>query len=204
MSGLVSLAAVEAYLDIGSDSGGPIDTAMNELITDMADLFDRLTNRYLRKATYTHQMDGKGEHVLISRQFPVTTLTSVKLDPDWVFGAGALLPGGQVFVDQLGLLVNHVTWTQGIRNYQIVYTAGYDPGLPVGDPGAVPGDLRRATYLAVEFYYRLRSSDRIGIQSKTKIGENVTYTTDLPDYIMSMVMNQSRDKFVADMIKAGG
>lgn len=197
MAGLVTLAEAEAYLNVTSDSGGPIDTIITGLIGAMADAFDRMTNRALREATYTHQMDGRGVHALMARQFPVTTLTSIKSDPNWVFGAGTLVPAAEVIVDQGLILVNINTWTQGIRNYQLIYVAGYSLAT-------MPQDLKEATYLAVEFFYRMRSSERLGVQSKTKIGENVTYLDLMPEFIKTMVMGYSREQFYKDAVAAGG
>lgn len=199
--GLITLAQAEDYLNI-TPGDAETDALITAYIAQMGAAFDRYTNRVLAQADYVHRFDGNGVHTLVARQFPVTSLTSVALDPTWE--APDLLPSTDTFVEpelQVLILNQHV-WAQGIRNYKLAYTAGYAPS-------AVPADIQLAMMLGIETFYRMRGDGRIGIQSKTKIGENVTYggfdnASGLPNYVTGILNGYTRTKLIADAVVAGG
>jgi len=195
---LLTLADAEAYLDVTSDSGGPIDTLVQTCRDAAQDAFDQYTNRRLREAVYTHQMDGNGLHMLVARQFPIVSISSIKVDPAWVFGSGTLVPSTDYIVENDTLLLKKTVWEQGIRNYQMVYTAGYGGAVPV------PPDIVFAMKLLVEFLYHGRDDQRLGIQARGKVGETLTFLEDVPKTIWTLIDQYERKNAIAKAQAAGG
>lgn len=195
MAGLISLAEAEAYLEVASDTGGPLDTLVNECINSASEFFDTYTNRRLRQGNYTHQMDGTGQHVLKAREWPITAITTINLDSAWVFGGGTLVAATDYFVDSEALIVGKNVWSQGIRNYKVVYTAGYS---------TAPQDLKHACLLMVEFLFRGQNDQRLGIQSRSKIGETLTFFEDMPKPIFKILDQYERKAALKNAVEAGG
>ena len=194
MAELMSLAEAKTYLDIPNVSQ---DTFVQQLIDSVESAFDMATNRKLLEATYIHQFDGNGEHTLISREFPVTAITEVNIDATWVFGAGTIVSTSDYFIDNELLLINKNTWPQGIRNIEISYTAGYSTAL-------VPKDLQQAGFIYIDYLYRINNDRRVGVQTRSKLGENLTYFDGIPKNVLELLEPYKREVMVASRRKGGG
>ena len=156
---LDTLANVKARLGITTSA----DDSLLTLFQDSADKAIELAcNRDFVGGTYTEYHPGGSEFIHL-RNYPVTGITSVKVDPTYGFGAETLVAASAYtlhvdwgvlqsligpFLPHLGLgLVNAELriWTRGPRIVQVVYTTA---------TSQVPGDVKEAYARLIGLWYR--------------------------------------------------
>jgi hypothetical protein len=149
-------------------------------------------------ADYTHTFDADGSYGIRLRQFPVVSVTSVKLNGEVIperateTDAGWVLNGDRVeLVGGFRFSPYNYSWGYGFRNYgpgfqsqnvEIVYRAGYE---------TLPADLEQAVILHASLSYYDR--DRFGKQSVNLNGETVSFNGG----IIWSVINGIVDKYRA-------
>jgi len=112
------------------------------------------------------------------RNFPVLNVSSVSVDGVAIPLAQSSRQDGYQFND-IGVYLNGYTFTRGLQNVAIAYTAGY-PEPPV--------DIKQAVTELVAM--RFRERDRIGVSSKSIAGENMSFTVaDMPDSVKTILHN---------------
>ena len=156
---LDTLANVKARLGITTAA----DDTLIGLLQDSADAaVANYCNRDFEGGTFTEYFPG-GSEFLPLRNFPVTAVTSVKVDPAHAFGADTVVPatayvvhsergviqtlGGPFLPGPRRGLVNADVrgWAAGPRAVQVVYTTA---------TGQVPADVREAYARLVGHWYR--------------------------------------------------
>jgi hypothetical protein len=156
---LDTLANVKARLGITTSA----DDTLLGLLQEAADAaVANFCNRDFAGGTFTEYFPGGSEFVHL-RNFPVDTVTSVKVDPAYVFGTDTVIPPtGYVVHAERGViqslggpflpcgragLVNAEVreWTRGPRVVQVVYSTL---------TGQVPGDVKEAYARLVGHGYR--------------------------------------------------
>jgi hypothetical protein len=165
-----------------------ISTTMDDaVLTLLQNSSERWISNYCGRdfggGTYTEYHPG-GTEFLHLRNFPVQSVTSVNVDPGYVFGAGTIvsatayvvhLERGVVqslvgpfapHVDRQGLVNRHVhNWTQGPRVVQVVYTVAAGP---------IADDILEANaQLIGHWYRRCKTQSGLGFVnvSTQKVGE---------------------------------
>ena len=142
---------------------GAADDALLTLLQDSADaVIDNYCDRAFAGGTYTEYLPG-GSEFLHVRNYPVDTVTSVKVDPTRTFGPETLVAANTYVVhadrgvvqsvvgpflpgDRNGLVNAEVRlWTSGPRIVQIVYSVL---------TGQVPNDVKEAYARLVGHWYR--------------------------------------------------
>jgi hypothetical protein len=136
-------------------------------------------------ATWTEYLDGTGTDVLLLREWPVASITSVKfrtsstafddaepasayyIDPEGT-NKGQLYRTGGLDVwshrDHYGLV-----WPKGRRNVQVVYVGGYS---------TTPGDLAEACYTLIDAMYSTSLRDVVNAQTATLGIQNMMAKTE--------------------------
>lgn len=156
---LDTLANVKARLGITTSA----DDTLLGLLQESADAaVANYCNRDFAGGSFTEYFAGGSEFVHL-RNFPVDTVTSVKVDPAYVFGTDTIIPAtGYVVHSERGViqslggpflpcgraaLVNADVrdWTRGPRVVQVVYATL---------TGQVPGDVKEAYARLVGHGYR--------------------------------------------------
>lgn len=156
---LDTLANVKTRLGI---SGSGDDTLLG-LLQDSADRFiANWCERDFEGGTFTEYHPGGSEFVHL-RNFPIASITSVKVDPNYAFGAETLVSSSSYvthsewgviqslagpYLPRLhsGLVNNEMrSWTRGPRVVQVVYTVA---------TSAVPNDVKEAYARLIGFWYR--------------------------------------------------
>ena len=153
------LANVKARLGVTSSAD---DTLLGLLQSSADAAVANYCNREFEGGTFTEYFSGGSEFVPL-RNFPVTAVTSVKVDPAHAFGADTVVPatayvvhaergvvqalGGPFLPGGHGGLVNADVreWTGGPRVVQVVYTTA---------TGQVPADVQEAYARLVGHWYR--------------------------------------------------
>jgi len=160
---LTSLAVVKRRIDVEGSYSTTYDALLEDLINEVSTYLEDKCNRIFRSQTYTEYFSGNGTPFLGLRQGPLTSITSVNFVEYSDAGDGSRdetlteieeyqrLEGGLIGEGHLGLgwieRRDGCVWTEGYRNYKVVYIAGFT---------TIPPSLERwATYrVASEFVAR--------------------------------------------------
>jgi len=103
------------------------DEVLELLALGVLNTFEGLTDRTFESQTFTeyHSCDRYQKSIFL-KQRPVTSITSVHDDPDWVYGADSLVSDTEyTFSADSGILYSSGFWGSGRKNIKVVYVAGY-------------------------------------------------------------------------------
>lgn len=187
-----------------------LDTARDHLgIAPLVTTDDEIIKRYINVATfelekkldrkivkrqYTETQDGRNSSKIMLTEWPADKPTELRFDASSDFtGADSLQDATNYVIEQsmFVALVNGLKFPHGTQNIRVIYEAGYDAA-------AIPWDIQQACLYIMEWHYRKRQNRDLNITGKTKLGENVSYLTDYPDWLMSIIEQYARGPF--DMI----
>jgi hypothetical protein len=120
-------------------------------------------------ATYTEYHNGNGTQYIFPNNIPITSITSIYLDDDWVFGSDTMFPNSLSYkvVDNRYIVMRDDILTTGEQNVKIIYTAGYS---------TIPEDLKQAAIEEVSRKFRRRKE--IDLASKSVEGGTVNFVKD--------------------------
>lgn len=194
---LITLAQAKEHLDIPT-LDTDYDDRIERMINAVSTFIENFTNRELITATYTHRFNGDGGGRLIPLVFPVTAVTSIHDDDEWTFGATTEITDFDIFDETFIVLKKCLVFKEGRRNVKMVYTGGY---VGPGGSTTIPKDLQEATLLLVELLYNARDDRRIGVKSKSKLGETVTFDDDLPVEVKVLLDPHTRENYIKRMSK---
>jgi hypothetical protein len=175
---LDTLANVKTRLGISSNA----DDALLVLLMNSADKWiGNYCGRDFGGGTYTEYHPGGSEFIHL-KNFPVQSVTSVKVDPAHVFGADTVISASSYVVhsergviqslvgpfvpreEQQGLVSAHVAdWTRGPRIIQVVYTVAAE---------AVADDIREAHSQLIDHWFR-RCKTQMGLGFVNLTGQKV-------------------------------
>ncbi len=156
---LDTLANVKARLGITTSA----DDTLLGLLQDSADAaIANYCNRDFAGGSFTEYHPGGSEFILL-RNFPVDSVTSVKVDPNQVFGSDTLVSSSSYVVHTDRGVIQSVSgpflprnvnglvntdirvWTRGPRVVQVVYATA---------TSSVPNDVKKAYARLVGHWYR--------------------------------------------------
>lgn len=116
----------------------------------------------------TETYDGNDSDRLLTHYFPIIAVTAVSVDGVTI--TPSILPTLSGFIwDSRRILLRGFTFSRGVQNVQVSYTAGYS---------AVPLDLKQAAIETFALAYRQRT--HIGEKSNS-MGGQVTLAFDMSD-----------------------
>lgn len=191
--GLVTLALAKADLDI-PDATTTEDTRIQKFVDAASEYIENECNRKFLQATYTNERyDGNDTRYLLLRQFPVTSITSIYLDDDWVFGAGTEIVAGkrQTYRDCMVVRQCGVYQYTNALAVKVTYQAGF---------ATIPTDIQQATLDMVLWLYAKRNDRRSGLTARSKLGENASYEDVVPASVTAMIAKHKRDAYIADKL----
>lgn len=157
---LTTLADVKAWMGITVTDQ---DAVLTRLISAASNYIQSWLNRDLLAADYTERFNGTGTASLMLPNYPVLSVTSVKIN-------GLTIPAGSdsadgYFFDSDGLYLRGYRFERGVSNVLVSYRGGFE---------TIPAELAQATIELVSLRHKER--DRIGIVSKGLAGETITYS----------------------------
>lgn len=117
---LVTWATVQARLDL-ADAQETLTTRYIDVASVRA---NQHTGRELAARDATVALDGTGTTMLFLPQYPVNSITSVKIDSSRTFGSTAAVTN--YYTDDDGILIRDCGWPYGKRNVQVVGNFGYE------------------------------------------------------------------------------
>lgn len=188
---LISLAVAKDYLDI-QVSDTTQDTRVERLINMASQFISEYCDRNFITGSYVDYQDGRKSNQILLRQWPATKPTDLRVDSSWAFGTDTIIdPAEYDIVEDMFVVLRNTFFPNGYRNIKVTYTAGY--GTIGGNN--LPSDIQEACLELVALYQNKRTDRRIGVQSKSKQGENITYIEDVPEDILSLLQNYKRYEF---------
>lgn len=189
---LTTLANVKQVLHLTTAGD---DLLLMAMITRASQFIQKWLNRTIASQAYTEQRDGRGGDFMVFANYPVTAVSSVKVNgyvvpaspdngimqPGYGFDATTLWLSGFSFASAYPAGPSYV-FTRGRRNVQLVYTAGF---------AATPPEIEAACIELVTL--RFRELDRIGHRSKSLAGEVVTFlVTDFHPATQTILQNYKK------------
>jgi hypothetical protein len=149
------------------------DADLERMIGAASATANRMTGRSLAASAHVVTMSGTGRRELRTPDYPVQSITDVRIDANGGFDADTVVDDYES-EDDIGMLHRRIGWPPGYRNIRIDYRGGYELG-------SVPGDLEGAVAEVVEWMSRRIQNEAIGIRTITSPdGINTAFDLDVP------------------------
>lgn len=185
--GLVDLATAKEWLPHLVDTTGPqsgnalSDDELQSYIDAASTTAERVANRKLSAADYVEVYSGPGKRELLLAKWPILSVAEVKIASDGDFDGTTAEDSDTYEIDgSFGLLIRRSGWSNGYRNIQVSYRAGYE--LPsTGGDYTVPEDLERAVVEVIDWMRQRDLNQTIGIRTVVGAdGLQTSYALDVP------------------------
>lgn len=113
------------------------DQLIHNLIQQNHARCEQYCGRHFMVADYTEYHDGNGLRTVLTKEYPINTVTSLHDDTDRLYEDGSLVSTTDYVVigDQGKIILDGLIFGRGINNVKVIYNAGYTD---------VPEDLQRA------------------------------------------------------------
>jgi hypothetical protein len=198
---LVIRAVASNYLGITDGADAVLDAETERLINSASEIFAKRTKRILYKKTHTDYFDGSRTNRILLKQWPVTggpadgnTKPEIFLDSKSLFPVGSEVDVSDYYVhNDIMIALISGKFYKGTRNIKVVYEAG----LGNHAAGDIPSDLQEACLQFVQYLNQKHHDRRLGIASKGKSSENVTYELGIPMHIDELLQPYMRSEFDA-------
>ncbi len=169
---LTTTENVKQYLGINNPADDPL---LDELVDAASKYIQSYLNRNFGVQNYIDKLDGTNGDSVMTKNYPVITVSQVKVNDTIIPVANSTLDAGYTFNDTRVSLQGYAFY-RGKNNVRIAYTAGID----------VPADITHAANELVA--HRYREKDRIGLTSKGLSGETTAYSQkDMPDSVKTLL-----------------
>lgn len=188
---LVTTSAITAYLGTSSSATevSEVELLVNAASTLAADktmrgLDNSGVSRFL-STSRTEYFDGDGSDTLYVKAYPITTVTSLYVDPDRDYGSSTLIDTDDysVYENEGTIKTDGNLLAGGRKSVKLTYTGGYT---------TIPEDLQHAVKELVMFWYKRNTDKRVGVTSVSIGDKSITYEKDIPESVMS-VFKRYRD-----------
>ena len=142
------------------------EDVIEDLITRVTTLFENYVNKKIKSREFTEYYDGHGEYNLVTNQYPIISIDSIKDDVNWEWGSDTTVGSTdyRIHTDKT-YVVLQTTLQNAIQNVKIVYTAGY---------ATIPTDIVQACIEEVLRKYRHRTD--FDVTAMSQENGSVTYT----------------------------
>ena len=192
---LTLLDTAKSHLDIPLTNTSQ-DPTIERLINVASNLIARKCRRILKDTTHSHYFDGRASNRILLREYPVQSITSLKISNDSDFTSVNPEDASTYRIvdrDTTLLYLSGRIFPKGYSNIEIVYTAG--EGLVSGSTNTYPADLEQAALDYVLWLYDVNNDRRLGRTSKSKGGESVEFEQTIPKSIMDQIEPYVRFEF---------
>lgn len=197
---LLTLAEAREWLGIPVSTvqvsiDGIIETCINAASAQIESYLDRK----LILASVTKRYDGNARPSLELGEWPVRSVASVYESAAWTFDSTTLIDPSYYRVNDNGISIDFKEriLRVGSQNVQVSFQYGYDsPTTPTSFP--LQPVMKQCAYMLTEWFYNERNDRRIGISSKAKGAETISFIDGLPSTIASMLEPFRRDFFIPD------
>ena len=173
---LVTVDACKYQLDIPA-SETKYDAYLERLINSASQQIERYCNRRFVPWNYVEIFDGNSSDQQILSNFPVLAINEVCVDSSRVFGEDTIVTNYSL-VDGNVLQRIGSSWGSSQQSVRVSYTAGFEE---------IPADLEDACIMLVEIRYRLKNDRRLGRESQSKAGEDITFVAGWPTEVTTIL-----------------
>lgn len=186
-SALTTVENARSHLNI--PSADTTQTLRLELLINAATArMESMTERLLKTREITELRSGRRNNIITLRQWPVTAVSSLRIDSSSQFGAETEASNYQIVDEQTGIqLINNV-YPSGNNNIRVVYTAGYN----ASNHEANLAELELTCLWLVEWFYRHRERGDMGRTAKSKGDESVGILAEMPTMIREIIQDYKR------------
>ena len=182
---LATLEQLKTYIwESGSDNDG----LLNIFLQWANDTILQYIGRNIEEDTYTELVNWAWQLNHILHEFPVKTITSVKVntgtntETDWE----TLTIDDYSFDNDTGILHFMSPMNRGFKNYEIVYRAWYN---------SVPADIVLATVELASMKRNTKGAS--GISSESVAGDSITYSKARIPESIALTLDQYKDVSVS-------
>jgi uncharacterized phiE125 gp8 family phage protein len=183
---LCTLAEAKDYLDIPT-LVTEFDARVERYINAASQLIEEYTDRKLIYQAYDLKWDGRRSDRILFPEYPVIAITKVWDDPSWEFTSQEEIPATDWMLQDDMIILRGRRFSRGNGNVRIQFTAGYQSPTVGGLGLAFPATLSHACLMTVDWLQKVRDDRRTGVSSKGKQGENISFSSGLPEEIKQMV-----------------
>lgn len=188
---LTSVAMAKSHLSI--PSGDTTQDARVELWVNAATgRMEAWTDRRLKSSAITEQVDGGRQNLIVPRQWPITSVTELRIDGARLFtDPSTLVAATDYAVAPEGdsvQLVNGQVFPMGFANVRIQYVGGYLAGAH----DEHLANLELACLWMVEWFHRHRHREDMGRTSVGKGDESVGVLASMPPMIREVLEDYKR------------
>lgn len=184
---LTTLAMAKIYLRIPVLETSQ-DFLIELLINSSSQAIEQECNRVLknRPAPLVEYHHGRRSNLILLREFPIISITELRFDALSVFTDPSTLVDPATYSladDDMSIIRKNGFFPDGTKNIKVTYDAGYV---------TIPSDLEHACLWMVTWYYKIRISEDIGRTSKSKEGESLSYSQEMPNDIRECILRYKR------------
>lgn len=189
---LTVTAAITAGITLSSYSYFAWDYSKDKLlernINSVSNMVSKYCNRNFISDTYTEFYKGSGRQKLILHQFPINTITSVKVDSASLTAGTDYVTSDQTYLDQ-GIIFksNGWTWygyltglvgelTAPVDNIEVIYSAGYT--LSPENSRTLPWDLEDVCVSMIANLFDEQQNETVGLKQLVQGKLSYTYNND--------------------------
>jgi len=193
---LVSLADVKAWLDIPLTEIS-FDLKAELLINAASDRIESYLDRSLERKVRSERIDGVRSSRIPLRHYPADSVSILSFSSDWDFTDNIPTSGFEMQEQSIIVLKNAAS-PRGNLNVKVMYAAGYvlpNSQLVTGEP--LPSDLKLACLLLVQWLWQVERDRRLGVSSKSKQSESISFEQGMPREIAEMLLPHKRLEFTA-------
>jgi len=186
---LTTLANAKQFLDI-APSNVSQDVRLELFINAATSRLESITDRSLKASTVIDLQHGGRQNILLLRQFPINSITELRVDSTRVFTDPSTLidPAKYVIGDDNSSILYDGYFPKGLGNIKVEYVAGYNSTDHAGELS----ELELCCLWLVEWFYRHRDRQDMGRGSKSKGDESVSILTEMPPMIAQLISSYTR------------
>lgn len=172
MSAIATLDEVKTYIGL---SGTASDTLLGLLTAGVLPAMGAYCNRVFQSTLVQGYRDGNGASRMQLAQYPITSVSTVKVDNVVIPAQPSPGQAGYFFQPHgRSLALDSYDFGRGNLNVYLSYTGGYGDGAGPGgaDIEPWPADLKLAYLIIATTWYRKKAN--YGVSSKSLAGESIS------------------------------
>lgn len=187
---LTTLNMAKTYLKIPLAETSQ-DSLVEFFINASSEMIEQETDRKLKAQSIVDTLHGRSSNIVLLSQWPVNSITELRIDNSSDFVDSQTLVDADEYRigdDKNSLVLLERVFPKGYNNIRVTFNAGYS---------TVPSDLEHACLWMVFYYHKMRISEDIGRQSKSKGDESVAMAQEAPQDVKNAINRYKRVEFAA-------
>jgi len=176
---LVTLAIAKLY----TGSAAADDGYLQRIVTGASKAANKFCGRLLAARNLTEIYDGDGDIELITKNYPINSITSIHIDSTRAFAVGSLVPATYYIIDDDKRCIHGILtlWTRGVQTIQVVYNGG--------EVAPIDADLELAALMIIDFWYKSFKDHRFGVSSVSVGDKSISYEKGIPKQAQTLLKN---------------